>query len=112
MNPVEAVATCLRKYVTFTGYASRPEYWWFALFQVLAVFGALLADAAAGTDPLFYAVVVFGLFLPALAVTVRRLHDTGRSGWWILIGLVPFIGGIWLLILLVAPSQGVRNGWA
>jgi uncharacterized membrane protein YhaH (DUF805 family) len=107
MGPVEAVQTCLRKYIDFSGRAARPEFWWFFLFYILAaiVIGAI--DAAIGTYPLLYVIVALGLFLPALAAQIRRLHDTDRSGWWVLIGLIPLIGTIWLLVLLA--SQGTAG---
>ncbi len=107
-----AVAICLRKYVGFRGRAGRPEFWFWTLFQTLAFLIPLMVaslvsrldvdGSAQGAEGVAVLLVIawFGLWLPGLAVTVRRLHDTDRSGWWILINLVPTIGGIWLLILL------------
>ena len=91
---------CWKKYATFEGRARRKEYWMFVLFNFIAAFVAGLADGILGTCILFPLYSLAAL-VPSLAVMVRRLHDTNRSGWWFLIGFVPLIGGIWLLILLV-----------
>lgn len=82
----ESIATCLRKYATFSGRARRSEYWWWFLFNVLVGLAARVIDAASGTEPgeagVVSAIVSLGLFLPSTAVLVRRLHDINRSGWW------------------------------
>jgi uncharacterized membrane protein YhaH (DUF805 family) len=96
-----AIATCLRKYVVFRGRARRPEYWYWMLFHTLLLIAATLLDLSlfqTSKISLFAALVALGLLLPDLAVTMRRLHDIDRSGWWILILLVPLIGPILLLI--------------
>ncbi len=108
---------CWAKYATFEGRARRSEYWYFTLFNMIAmivisVVGGIL-DAVLGT-PGFISmslIVLYSLavFIPSLSVTVRRLHDTGRSGWWMLISLVPFIGGIVLLIFLISDSHSANN---
>ena len=104
MGFADAVKSALGQYTGFSGRARRSEYWWFILALVVAGMAAALVDAVAQTAPLFYALVGLGAFLPALAVTVRRLHDTGRPGWWILVGLVPFVGGIVLLVFYCSDS--------
>ena len=77
----QAIAACLSKYANLSGRASRPEFWWFFLFQVLTSLGAsMVGDWLNG-------VVVLALLLPGLAVGTRRLHDIGRTGWWQLIML-------------------------
>lgn len=104
----------LKKYADFSGRARRKEYWVFTLFSV--TFSLLLgfADVAlgfsrdGGTGPLG-AVYSLAVLIPSLAVTVRRLHDTGRSGWWILIGLIPCVGFIILIIFMVQDSQPGPN---
>ena len=100
----EAVSTCLRKYVTFAGRATRPEYWWFSLFAVIVYVIAFVVDLSAHTF-VFDLIVSLGLLLPTLAVTTRRLHDAGRSGWWWLIALIPLVGGIWLIVILAEDSK-------
>lgn len=106
MGFTTAVKTCFQKYVTFTGRARRSEYWYFALYAFLAAIAAMIVDhfvdpPAAGVPyavGIVYVVVVLANFLPGLAVTVRRLHDTNRSGWWFFIALVPFLGVILLIV--------------
>ena len=113
----EAVRTCFQKYADFSGRASRPEYWWFALFTVL-VYAALFvlasavgtaSDALAGLVALLLFAAILGLILPSIAAAVRRLHDTGRSGWWYLIGLVPYVGGLVLIVLLALEGTPGAN---
>ncbi|MHB8379357.1 MAG: DUF805 domain-containing protein [Acidimicrobiales bacterium] len=100
MNFPNAVVTCLRKYVTFSGVASRSEFWWFFLFEGIG-YGILRAINV----PTLVSFWSLALFLPALAVNVRRLHDTGRSGWWYFAWiLVP-----WEVILLCLPTTTSDN---
>ena len=109
MSFQDAVRICLqRQYATFHGRARRSEYWFFALFTVLVsiVAGVLdsvlgLRSESYGTGPI-QGILQLALFVPALAVGARRLHDTGRTGWWQLVALIPFIG---LIILIVFFSQ-------
>ena len=92
------------KYAQFTGRARRSEYWYFVLFNILIGIGISLIDVFAGTAFLniIYSLAVL---VPGLAVAVRRLHDTGRSGIWILIGLIPLIGVIVLIVFMVEDSK-------
>lgn len=90
-------------YADFRGRASRSEYWWFYLFSVLAIFtGALISLAALNLFAL-------ALFLPSLATSVRRLHDVGRSGWWLLLGLIPFGGFVVLYWSVKASDPGANR---
>jgi len=95
-----AIGTCFRKYAVFSGRASRSEYWFFVLFQLLLFVGVMILDALAfrGSVAVFTTLAWLILILPGFAVTVRRLHDTDMSGWWILISFVPLIGSIFLLV--------------
>ncbi|HLO77944.1 MAG TPA: DUF805 domain-containing protein [Magnetospirillum sp.] len=97
MDFVTAVKSCLSKYASFKGRAPRSEYWFFYLFWMLVYIVAMIVDGVLGF-PILTLVSMFGLLVPMLAVSVRRLHDTDRSGWWMFIGLVPVVGGILLLI--------------
>ena len=104
---------CLRNYVSFSGRARRKEYWYFFLVQMGVVIIAMILDAIifSSETGLFYIVAALGLFLPGLAVTIRRLHDTSRSGWWFLIGVVPLIGSIILLVFLASDTKPEINQW-
>ena len=105
MGIQQAFVTCLKKYADFSGRATRSEYWWFVLCEVLILgIASLISDWLPGLFAL-------ALVLPALAVGARRLHDTGRSGWWLLLMLVPFIGGLFLLYWAVLPSQPGANAF-
>lgn len=98
----QAIATCFRKYAVFGGRASRSEYWFFVLFEILLYIALMIADLALfrGSVNVLSTLASLVLLLPGLAVLVRRLHDTDRSAWWILIPFVPLIGSIWLIVLL------------
>lgn len=102
MDFVQAIKSCLGQYATFSGRASRSEYWWFFLFQVLVMVAAsMLGDVINGIASL-------ALLLPALAVGARRLHDIGRTGWWQLL-LLSGIGFLVLLYWWVQPGEGAGN---
>lgn len=105
MNFGQAISACLSKYATFTGRARRSEYWWFFLFQFL-----VLAAASTLNDKLS-GLVSLVLFLPALAVAARRLHDIGRSGWWLLLYVIPVFGWIVLLVWAVQKSDSDANAF-
>lgn len=110
----QSVSTCFSKYATFSGRASRSEYWYFYLFNVI-IYAVLYAIG--GFDPTNmpgWLTGILGIYsvatiLPNLAVAVRRLHDTGRGGGWIFITLIPLIGAIWYLVLMLLPSQDTEN---
>ena len=98
MNFQESVKTCFTKYADFTGMASRPEYWWFALFCVVANF------VISAVSPMLGVVFSLGTLVPGLAVGTRRLRETQRSGWWQLLWLVPVLGWIIIIIFLAQPA--------
>jgi uncharacterized membrane protein YhaH (DUF805 family) len=102
----------LRQYADFTGRARRTEYWMFILFTaiiqiVLAVLDSLLGLAFMPGSGVLTTLYLLAVLLPSLGVSVRRLHDTGRSGLWVLIGLVPFVGAIVLIVF--AALEGDRG---
>jgi uncharacterized membrane protein YhaH (DUF805 family) len=82
MNFTTAIKTCFSKYVDWNGRALRSEYWYFYLFLMLGIFVTVLIDAVLGTSA-FLGLFFLGTILPMFFVTIRRLHDVGRSGWWI-----------------------------
>jgi uncharacterized membrane protein YhaH (DUF805 family) len=99
----------LEKYADFTGRARRSEYWWFTLANIVAVIILLVLVAVSNIFWVLYAIYAIGLIVPSIAVTVRRLHDTDKSGWWIFIALVPFVGGIILLVFMCIDSTRGPN---
>lgn len=102
MALIDAVKICFMKYAQFKGCASRPEFWWWILFTSIAAF--VLRSAS------YYLSAFFSLatFLPSIAVTARRLHDTDRSGWWQLLYFFPVIGWIVLILFCLEPGQTSR----
>lgn len=124
-----AVQSCLSKYATFTGRAPRSEFWWFWVFTILVDIAAVILGSmfftgsfrelgmggmAHGWYMVAYSNWLPGLahlllFLPSLAVAVRRLHDVGRSGWWLLVIFVPLFGFLLLLFWWVQPSEPHAN---
>ncbi|MCX4259147.1 MAG: DUF805 domain-containing protein [Muribaculaceae bacterium] len=102
----EAVKSCFNKYADFNGRSPRAEYWYFALFNVAVVMVLAVLGAIIGKLFMYvYYTYVLAILVPSIAVSIRRMHDIGRSGWWVLISLVPFIGSIWYIVLAALPSQ-------
>jgi len=105
----------LKNYADFSGRARRKEYWMFVLFNIIFLIVAMILDNVLGTAiegvgyGLFYILYSLAVLIPGLAVLVRRLHDVGKSGWMILIALIPIIGAIWLLVLMVIDSNPDEN---
>jgi uncharacterized membrane protein YhaH (DUF805 family) len=108
MSFSEAVKDGFDHYTNFQGRASKPAFWWWILFGIIVSVAVSIIDNIIGTAVLSY-LVSLGLLLPGLSVAIRRLHDTGRSGWWILIGLIPLIGFIVLLIFYLEKSDPADN---
>ena len=105
----------LENYANFSGRARRSEYWYFILFNMLFAIAAMVLDNVLGInfDPLpygaLYALYALATIIPGLGVAVRRLHDVDKSGWFILIALIPFIGSIWLLVLFCTEGTKGTN---
>ncbi len=121
MDMMTAVKTVLGKYATFSGRAARPEYWWWVLATIILyvtlgiIDGALVAPmmgyesfSPESAQPLS-AIASLALLLPNLAVAARRLHDTDRSGWWLLLSLIPIIGTLVLIYFLVQRGTEGSN---
>ncbi|WP_319265906.1 DUF805 domain-containing protein [uncultured Draconibacterium sp.] len=99
----------LKQYADFNGRARRKEYWMFILFNIIFSAAAAVLDTIFGTWGAIGGLYAVLMLIPGLAVGARRLHDTGRSGWMLLIALIPIIGAIWLIILFVGDSAPGSN---
>ena len=112
MSFIESVETCLKKYADFSGRASRSEYWWFFLFNILmgavgSIADIILLGEEVGSTGIIQSLVTLGLLLPGLAVGARRLHDINKSGWWQLLWIASFliIPAIYLIYLYARSSS-------
>lgn len=105
----------LRKYAVFSGRARRKEYWYFVLFNIIICLVLAVIDGVTGTlyvqegIGLLGGIYTLAILIPGLAVSVRRLHDTDRSGWWLLIAFVPLIGAVVLLVFVVQDGTLGEN---
>jgi uncharacterized membrane protein YhaH (DUF805 family) len=99
----------LKKYAVFSGRARRKEFWMYFLFYLIIVTVLSIIEWMIGLPGVLSGLYSLALLIPSIAVTVRRLHDTGRTGWWWFIGLVPVIGIIVLLIFMALDSEPGEN---
>ncbi len=112
---MEYYKSVLKKYAVFEGRARRREFWMFTLFNAIFAIALSIVDMIVGLDignlniGVLNIIYSLAVLLPSLGVTVRRLHDTNRSGWWIFIGVIPFVGPIILLVLLFLDSTPREN---
>jgi len=104
----DSVSTCLKKYFVFQGRASRSEYWWFQLIVSPSYFVSTILENEIGY--FFLGITLFTL-IPAISAGVRRLHDTNRSGFFLLISFIPFIGGVVLLFFLIPEGTKGKNNF-
>ena len=102
----ESVSTCIKKYFVFKGRASRSEYWW---FQLIVTPSYLISEMFNNNISYFFLGITLFTFIPAISAGVRRLHDTNKSGFFLLFGLIPFIGGIVLLFFLIPEGTKGKN---
>lgn len=110
---VGALKDGFARYVDFSTRSTRPQFWWWTLWSIIFSLTATMVDASIGalqTGPVGL-VVSLALFLPSTAVGIRRLHDIGRTGWWILFWLVPIVGWIVLIVFYCTKSQEQPNKW-
>lgn len=108
MSFMEAVKTCYSKYATFSGRASRSEYWWFFLFFILVYFILGFLAGMLGSDLVMMLTGAFGLIslIPSLAVGARRLHDIDKSAWWLLISIIPIVSLILIYFFALKGTDG------
>jgi uncharacterized membrane protein YhaH (DUF805 family) len=99
----------IQNYVGFSGRARRKEYWMFVVFNVIISVILSLLQSLIHIQPFLTSLYSLAVLLPSLAVSIRRLHDTGRTGWWVLIALIPIIGSIILIVFMCLDSQEGDN---
>ena len=110
MDFMTAVKHVFANYANFSGRARRSEYWWFYLFNIIVNVVASIIDGAIGM-PIVSIIAFLGLIIPGIAVSVRRMHDVGRSGWWLFIALIPLVGIILLIYWFVQRGTVGPNDW-
>ena len=105
----------LKNYGTFSGRSNRSEYWYYTLFSVIFVILAIVLDNVLGFafegspyGPIYF-IYALATLVPSLEVTVRRLHDTNKSGWNLLISLIPIVGSIWMLVIMISKGTDGEN---
>ena len=103
MNFIESIKTCYKKFFDFSGRASKSEYWWFQLYGII-IYGLLFVFQ--GDLVLVFSILAIANTIPLYASAVRRLHDTDKSGWWVLISAVPILGFVVIFFLISDGSKG------
>lgn len=125
LSPWGYFMKCMRMYADGNGRARRSEYWWFVLFQALILLApfmlgflfVIVGEETATDGPAIFGGLLFivaglvwlGFLIPGICVTIRRFHDVGLTGWLILLGLIPYIGGLITFVITLLPSQAYRN---
>ena len=109
MGFMDAVKSVYSNYFNFNGRSGRGEYWWFILFYILASIVLTVLEGMLGLIGVLSNLFALGSLIPSIAVTVRRLHDTGHSGWWALLLIIPLIGWIVLIIMSLAKEGEGSN---
>ncbi len=105
---MEWYLSVLKNYAVFSGRARRKEYWMFMLFNIIVTCIIAVIDSAMGTV-ILGAIYALAVFIPSIGVSIRRLHDTNRSGWWLLIAFLPLIGSLVLLVFFVLEGTAGEN---
>ncbi|GMA23393.1 membrane protein [Luteimicrobium album] len=109
MSLVDSVRSVLTNYANFSGRARRSEYWWFALAAAVVFIILAALGQASSIFMVLYGLVGLALIVPGLAVAVRRLHDTDKSGWFVLLGLIPLVGEIILIVFYATAGSDGPN---
>ena len=105
MNFIESIQTCYKKFFDFSGRASKSEYWWFQLFQIIIY---VLSFLFQGDLALLFSIAVIANLIPIYAAAVRRIHDSNKSGWFVLLSFIPIIG-LYVIVLLVQDGSKGKN---
>lgn len=113
-SPLSWYGLVWKRAMDFGGRSRRKEYWWFSLINLIVIFVMMMIDATimgqtAGGIGIFYLLYVLFSFVPSLSLTIRRLHDVGKSGWWILIGLIPLLGILIFFLFAIRDSEPFTN---
>ncbi|MBA1156686.1 DUF805 domain-containing protein [Microvirga mediterraneensis] len=108
-NVEQAVRTSISKFADFTGRASRPEYWYLMLPVIALLVVANLIDSILFGTSALSLVVALATLVPTLSAGARRLHDTGRPGWWLLVAIIPIVGGLYVIYLCCQPGTSGPN---
>jgi uncharacterized membrane protein YhaH (DUF805 family) len=111
MNGFDYYKKVLNQYADISGRASRSEYWYFVLFNMIFAVGLASLSMISEYMMVFYVIYLLAVLVPGFCVAVRRLHDIGKSGTYLLVALIPFVGGIILLIWYLSESQPGENKW-
>jgi len=106
---IPAVKTVLNNYIKFDERSGRPEFWWFALASFIASLALTFIGGFIGAGALLSSILSLALIVPTIAVGMRRLHDMGKSGWWLLIGLIPVLGWIAIIYFLAQPTASANE---
>jgi uncharacterized membrane protein YhaH (DUF805 family) len=106
MDFMQAVQTVLNNYANFKDRSRRSEYWWWVLAYIIAIIAVSIVGGVIGASMLLSNLLALALLVPNIAVGVRRFHDIGKSGWWLLISLIPVIGWIAVIYFAAQPSDG------
>lgn len=102
---MEWYLSVLKQYANFSGRARRKEYWMFTLVNLIIMIALALIDGALGSEGIIGLVYSLAVLIPSIAVAVRRLHDTGRSGWWLLLAFVPIAGLVVIVFFIFAGDE-------
>ena len=105
MNFIESIQTCYKKFFDFSGRASKSEYWWFQLYNAIIY---LLAFVFQGDLALLFSLLMIANLIPIWAAAVRRVHDSDKSGWMVLISVIPIIG-LYVIVLLIQDGSKGKN---
>ena len=105
MNFIESIQICYKKFFDFSGRASKSEYWWFQLFNIIIYFLSLIFQSDLA---LLFSILIIINLIPIYAAGVRRIHDSNKSGWFVLLSLIPIIG-LYVLVLLIQDGTKGKN---
>ena len=105
MNFIESIQTCYKKFFDFSGRASKSEYWWFQLYNAIIY---VLTFVFQGDLTLLFSILVIANIIPTYAAAVRRIHDSDKSGWMVLIAVIPLIG-LYIIVLLLKDGSKGKN---